>query len=92
MGLASTDSTSFALHDVPSMSFGTRTPRGGAEIDSRRDTMKHLDPDTFIRLCEFVADFASEIINSSVNVVPATLPKEVLDQKEAMIKRLGFDR
>lgn len=92
MGLASTDSTSFALHDVPSMSFGTRTPRGGAEIHSRRDTMEHLDPDTFIRLCEFVADFASEIINSSVNVVPATLPKEVLDQKEAMIKRLGFDR
>lgn len=92
MGLASTDSTSFALHDVPSMSFGTRTPRGGAEIHSRRDTMEHLDPDTFIRLCEFVADFASEIINSSVNVVPSALPKEAIDQKEAMIKRLGFDR
>lgn len=92
MGLMSSDSTSFALHGVPALSFGTRTPRGGAEIHSRRDTMEHLDPDRFIDLCEFVALFASEIINAKVNVVPRQLPKEATDQEEAMRKRLGFEK
>lgn len=92
MGLMSSDSTSFALHEVPALSFGTMTPRGGAEIHSRRDTMEHLDPDKFFELCEFVAKYASEIINAQVNVVPRQLPKEALDQEEAMRKRLGFEK
>lgn len=92
MGLMSSDSTSFALHDVPAISFGTMSPRGGAEIHSRRDTMEHLDPDVFIGLCEFVAKFSSEIINASVNVVPREIPKEAKDQEAAMRKRLGFEK
>lgn len=92
MGLMPSDSTSFALHEVPALSFGTRTPRGGAEIHSRRDTMEHLDADKFIGLCEFVAKFSSEIINAKVNVVPRQLPKEVKDQEESMRKRLGYEK
>lgn len=92
MGLMPSDSTSFALHEVPALSFGTRNPRGGAEIHSRRDTMEHLDPDKFIELCEFVAKYASEIINAKVNPVPREMPKEVKDQEESMRKRLGYEK
>lgn len=91
MGLMPSDSTSFALHDVPAMSFGTRSPRNGAEIHSRRDTMEHLDEDRFIQLCEFVAEFSEEIINAATNVVPRALPKEAIDKKAEMKKRLGFE-
>lgn len=90
MGLMSSDSTSFALHGVPAMSFGTRSPRGGAEIHSRRDIMEHLCPDTFIRLVEFVAEYSSEIINAKINIVPRELPKEAKDQEAFMKSRLGF--
>lgn len=92
MGLMPSDSTSFALHGVPALSFGTVTPRNGAQIHSRRDTMEHLDPDRLIELCQFVAKFASEIINAKVNVVSRKLPKEVTDQEEAMRKSLGFEK
>ncbi len=90
MGMMSSDSSSFALHGVPAICFGTMGPRGGAEIHSRRDTMEHLDPDRFIELCEFVAEFSSEIINAAINVVPRELPKEAKDQEQMMRDRLGF--
>ncbi len=90
LGLPSTDSTSFALHGVPGLSFGTWSTRGGATIHSRRDTMDRLDPDAFIELCEFVAKFSSEIINAKVNVVPRKLPEESIKQMDATKLRLGL--
>lgn len=90
MGLMSSDSTSFALHGVPAISFGSMSPRGGAEIHSRRDTMDNLDPDNFIKLVDFVSRYSSEIVNATVNVVPRELPKEAKDQEKFMRSRLGL--
>ena len=91
LGLMPSDSTSFALHDVPAMSFGTNVPRGGAEIHNRRDTMDNIDPDEFIKTCNFVAGFADEIVNGAINVVPRKLPQEAIDAKERMKMNLGFE-
>lgn len=90
VGLPSTDSTSFAVHGVPGISFGTNATLGGATIHSRRDTIDHLDPDAFIEICEFSAKFAEEIANAKVNVVPRALPKETTEPMDSMKKRLGF--
>lgn len=90
IGMPSTDATSFALHNVPAISFGSGGVRNGATIHSRRDTMDRLDPDRFIELCEFVAVFSDEIINATLNVVPRALPKEVTDKAEGWKKDLGL--
>lgn len=90
IGMPSTDATSFVLHKVPAISFGTGSVRNGATIHSRRDTMEHLDEDRFIELCEFAAIFSEEIINASINVVPRDLPKEVTDKEEYWKKDLGL--
>ena len=90
LGLPSTDSSSFAMHDVPAITFGSKSVRGGAEIHSRRDTMDHLDPDSFINLCNFIAVWSEPIINAPFNPVPRKLPDEVIKEKEMMLTRLGL--
>lgn len=89
IGLASTDSTSFALHEVPAITFGSHAVRGGAVIHSRLDTIDRLDPDRFMELCNFIAPWSESIINAPVNVVPRKLPEEVMQQKEQLKARLG---
>ncbi|MGM9942012.1 MAG: M28 family peptidase [Bulleidia sp.] len=91
MGLMPSDSTSFAINDVPAMSFGTMTPKGGAEIHSRRDVIDNVDPDELDTICAFACEFSSDIVNAVVNVVPRQLPKEALDEKEKMKKMLGLN-
>ena len=91
LGLMPSDSTSFALNDVPAMSFGTDVPRGGAEIHCRRDTMDNMDPDELDTIVEFVCSFADDIVNAVINVVPRELPKEAIDEKEKMQKMLGLN-
>lgn len=91
MGLMPSDSTSFAIQGVPSMSFGTDTPRGGAEIHRRRDTMENMHPEELDIIISFVCHFAEEIANASMNVVPRELPKEVMDEKEKMQKMFGLE-
>lgn len=90
MGLMSSDSTSFALHGVPAISFGSMSPRGGAEIHSRRDTISNVDPDNLINAIDFISRYSEEIINAKVNVVPRELPKEAKDQEAFMRSRLGL--
>ena len=91
MGLMPSDSTSFACSDVPAMSFGTMTPKGGAEIHSRRDTIDNVDPDELDQICAFATAFSAEIVNAKINVVPRALPKEVTDEKEKMKTLLGLE-
>ena len=73
------------------MSFGTMTPKGGAEIHSRRDTIDNVDPDELDQICAFATAFSAEIVNAKINVVPRALPKEVTDEKEKMKTLLGLE-
>lgn len=91
MGLMPSDSTSFAVSEVPAMSFGTMTPKGGAEIHSRRDVIDNVDADELDTICAFATEFSTNIVNAKTNVVPRELPKEVTDEKEKMTKLLGLN-
>lgn len=91
MGLMPSDSTSFAINDVPAMSFGTNTPRGGAEIHCRRDTMDNIDADELDKIVAFVCDYADDVVNAAMNIVPRALPEEATKAKEKMQKMLGLN-
>lgn len=86
LGLASTDSTSFAVNKVPAISFGTMSVRNGAEIHSNRDTIDRINMNSFMDMLEVSRDFAIEVVNAKVNIVPRELPKQALDQIELNLK------
>ncbi|MDE7094970.1 MAG: M20/M25/M40 family metallo-hydrolase, partial [Anaeroplasmataceae bacterium] len=63
-GVYSSDSTPFADHGVPSLSFARLAPRGGAEIHSRKDVIDFLDQDNYYKTAGFMIEFANRMINS----------------------------
>ena len=93
MDLYASDSTSFAIAGVPSCSFARLAPRGGAVIHDHRDTMEHLDPDSFMITLNFVVKFSSQIINAPVNVIPRSfapeIEKKIEERKKMMAKMEG---
>ena len=85
----SSDSTAFAVHGVPAVTFARIAPRGGAEIHSRRDVMDHLDPQKFINTVEFMAKFSEKFINAKVFPVSREMPKELTEKLERFKKIMG---
>lgn len=90
MGYMPSDSTSFALNDVPAMSFGTDSPRGGAEIHSRRDTMDVMDKDELETIVNFCCEFAQDVVNSVINPIPYEIPEDITKTKEDTKKKFGL--
>lgn len=82
----SSDSSSFAIAGVPAVTFARIQPRGGAEIHSRRDAMKYLDPDAFIKTVEFMAKFSDNLVNAKVFPVSREMPKQLAERMEQMKK------
>ena len=78
----SSDSSSFAIAGVPAITFARIAPRGGAEIHSRRDVMDPLDPTKFMDTVEFMAKFATQVVNAKVFPVSKEMPKELKDKIE----------
>lgn len=79
-GVYSSDSTPFAYHGVPAVSFARIAPRGGAEIHSRRDVIKLINPVYLEKTILFMADIASNLINSIYFPVPKTMPQNMKDE------------
>ena len=90
MGYMPSDCTSFALNDVPAMSFGTDSPRGGAEIHSRRDTMDVMDKDELEIIVTFCCAFANDVVNAAINPVPSEIPEDITKTKEDTKKKFGL--
>lgn len=82
----SSDSSSFAINDVPAVTFARLAPRGGAEIHSRKDIIDHLDPEKFIKTVEFMAKFSDAVINAKVFPVSKTFPKDLQEKMERFKK------
>ena len=78
----SSDSSSFAVAGVPAITFARIAPRGGAEIHSRRDVMDPLDPTKFMDTVEFMAKFATQVVNAKVFPVSKEMPKELKEKIE----------
>lgn len=86
----SSDSSSFAVHNIPAVTFARISPRGGAEIHSRHDVLDHLDSDKFIDTVNFMAKFSKNLVNSKVFPVSKNLPKELNEKLDGYKKRFGM--
>ncbi|MDE6661076.1 MAG: M28 family peptidase, partial [Anaeroplasmataceae bacterium] len=63
-GVYSSDSTPFADHGVPALSFARLAPKGGAEIHSRKDVIDFLDQENYYKTANFIIEFAKRMIES----------------------------
>lgn len=79
-GVYSSDSTPFAYNGVPAVSFARISSRGGAEIHSRKDILKTIDPTYLEKTILFMADIAENLISSVYFPVPKTMPDNMKDE------------
>ena len=83
----SSDSSSFAANGVPSCTFARIAPMGGAQIHNHYDTMEHLDPESFMVTLEFAVKYASELVNTTTNLIPRKFDESItkkLDEQKKM--------
>ena len=88
-GVYSSDSTPFAYHGVPAVSFARISSRGGAEIHSRKDVIKTIDPTYLEKTIVFISKIADELVNSVYFPVPKTMPQNMKDELD---KYLGIKK
>ena len=79
-GVYSSDSTPFAYHGVPAVSFARISSRGGAEIHSRRDVLKLINPVYLEKTIVFMSKIADTLIKSVYFPVPKTMPQNMKDE------------
>ena len=79
-GVYSSDSTPFAYHNVPAISFARISSRGGAEIHSRKDVIKYISPVYLEKTINFINSFAENMIESIYFPVPKTMPQNMKDE------------
>ena len=81
-GVYSSDSTPFADNGVPALSFARLAPQGGAQIHSRKDVIDFLSENNYYKTCNFIALFASKLINSVSFPVEQTIPAHMKEEIE----------
>lgn len=86
------DSSPFAINNVPAVTFARLAPHGGAEIHSRRDVLNPLDPEKFINTVEFMIKFADKIVNAKVFPITKEFPKELNEKIEQFKKRFNLNK
>ena len=79
-GVYSSDSTPFAYNNVPAVSFARISPRGGAEIHSRKDVIETVDPTYLEKTIVFISSLADNLIGSVYFPVPKTMPQNMKDE------------
>ena len=79
-GVYSSDSTPFAFNNVPAVSFARISPRGGAEIHSRKDVIETVDPTYLEKTIVFISSLADNLIGSVYFPVPKTMPQNMKDE------------
>ena len=82
----SSDSSSFAANGVPSCTFARLAPMGGAQIHNHYDTMEHLDPESFMITLEFATKYASELVNTTTNLIPRKFDEAITKKLEEQKK------
>lgn len=70
----SSDSTPFAFHGIPAISFARISPDGGADIHSRKDLIDFIDEYNLGKMVSFIASFAEELIEADSFPVERTMP------------------
>lgn len=88
LDIYSSDSSSFAGNGVPSCTFARIAPMGGAQIHNHYDTMEHLDPDSFMITLNFAIKYASQLVNTTTNLIPRKFDEEITKKLEEQKKWL----
>jgi hypothetical protein len=86
-GVYSSDSTPFADHGVPSLSFARVTPGGQSTIHCRYDTMILLSDEQLRADGDFCADFTAFMADAVVCPVSRTIPDKIRDDLAKMTKK-----
>ena len=89
MGMASSDSSSFAAAGVPAATIGQLPPTGGAQIHNYRDDMDRMDPETLGRHIQFSLEYIDTIVNAAVNPIPREFSKAAKEALESRKKRMA---
>ena len=79
-GVYSSDSTPFAFNNVPAVSFARISPRGGAEIHSRRDVISLINPIYLEKTILFIISLSKNLISSVYFPVPKSMPQNMKDE------------
>ena len=79
-GVYSSDSTPFAFNNVPAVSFARISPRGGAEIHSRRDVISLINPIYLEKTILFIISLSENLISSVYFPVPKSMPQNMKDE------------
>ena len=53
--------------------------------------MDNIDADELDKIVAFVCDYADDVVNAAMNIVPRALPEEATKEKEKMQKMLGLN-
>lgn len=85
-GVYSSDSTPFADHGIPAVSFARITQQGTGVIHSRLDVIEHLSEHILEEDTRYILHFVETMLNSFTIPVPRTMPDNM---KEELDKYLG---
>lgn len=86
-GVYSSDSTPFADHGVPAVSFARITPAGGGDIHNRFDIIEHLSSSYLKEDTEFILKFSENLINSYVFPIKKEIPQNMKDEIDKYYNR-----
>ena len=87
----SSDSSEFALKDVPSCTFARLNCAGGKAFHNHYDNMDYMDADSFMITLNFVVKYAEKIANAPVNVIERKFAKSLepsLNQWKERVKKM----
>ena len=86
-GVYSSDSTPFADHGVPSLSFARAMPGGQSNIHSRYDTMILLSEEQLREDGDFCADFTAFMADAANCPVKREIPDKIRDELDKYLNR-----
>ncbi len=86
-GVYSSDSTPFADHGVPALSFARSAPGGQGNIHCRYDTMDLLSDEQLREDGAFVADFTRFMADAAVCPVKREIPDKIKDDLDKYLNR-----
>lgn len=83
----SSDSTPFADHGIPSLSFARIAPNHTASIHNRYDTIDVMKGEHMVKDIEFITKFTNLMANAAVCPVSRTIPDKVKEKLDVYLAR-----
>ncbi len=81
----SSDSTPFAYHGVPALSFARIAPHSAATIHDRYDTLAVMKGEQMVEDIRFITDFTNRMANAKICPVGRDIPQNIKDKLDAYI-------